>query len=131
MISQRLADPAGSVHDEQLPGVRGPLVRNPPWDPGNTYTMAWQSGWTAIGYNSDVDQEPGDSVGILFDRKYAGKVGMMSDPQELGSVGLLAIGVEPATSTEADWRKAATFLRKQRERRASSAATTARTTSTS
>ncbi|HEY2313257.1 MAG TPA: spermidine/putrescine ABC transporter substrate-binding protein [Streptosporangiaceae bacterium] len=92
----------------------GRLAENPPWDPGNTYTMAWQSGWTAIGYNSKAVTNPGTSVGILFDSKYAGKVGMMSDPQELGSVGLLAIGVNPATSTEADWRKAATFLQKQK-----------------
>jgi spermidine/putrescine transport system substrate-binding protein len=91
-----------------------PLVRNPPWDPGNVYTMAWQSGWTAIGYNSSVIKNPGDSVGILFDQKYAGRVGMMSDPYELGSVGLLAIGVDPATSTEADWRDAAALLQKQK-----------------
>jgi spermidine/putrescine transport system substrate-binding protein len=92
----------------------GPLTRNPPWDPGNDYTMAWQSGWSAIGYNSDVVKKP-DSIGVLFDKKYAGKVGMFSDPQDLGSFGLLAIGVEPATSTEADWRRAAAFLRKQRD----------------
>jgi spermidine/putrescine transport system substrate-binding protein len=92
----------------------GSLVRNPPWDPGNTYTMAWQSGWTAIGYNSAEIRDPGESVGILFDKRYAGKVGMMSDPYELGSVGLLAIGVNPATSTEADWHKAALLLRKQK-----------------
>ena len=92
----------------------GPLVKNPSWDPGNKYTMAWQSGWTAVGYNSKVIPDPGTSVGILFDKKYAGKVGMMSDPQELGSVGLLAIGVEPATSTESDWQKAANYLKKQK-----------------
>ena len=92
----------------------GSLVRNPPWDPGNTYTMAWQSGWTAVGYNSSVVKNPGDSVGILFDKKYAGKVGMMSDPYELGSVGLLAIGVDPATSTESEWHKAATVLKQQK-----------------
>jgi len=92
----------------------GSLVRNPPWDPGNTYTMAWQSGWTAIGYNSAQIKDPGDSVGILFDTRFVGKVGMMSDPYELGSVGLLAIGVNPATSTEADWHKAASLLRKQK-----------------
>jgi len=92
----------------------GSLVRNPPWDPGNTYTMAWQSGWTAIGYNAAQVKDPGDSVQILFDKKYAGRVGMMSDTYELGSVGLLAIGVDPATSTESDWRKAAALLRKQK-----------------
>jgi len=92
----------------------GSLVRSPSWDPGNTYTMAWQSGWTAIGYNSSVIKDAGDSVGILFDRKYAGKVGMLSDPRDLGCVGLLAIGVDPVTSTEAEWRRAAAFLRKQK-----------------
>jgi spermidine/putrescine transport system substrate-binding protein len=92
----------------------GRLTENPPWDPGNIYTMAWQSGWTAIGFNARAVTDPGTSVGILFDTKYAGKVGMMSDTEELGSVGLLAIGVEPATSTEADWRRAATFLQKQK-----------------
>ncbi|HEY2507824.1 MAG TPA: spermidine/putrescine ABC transporter substrate-binding protein [Streptosporangiaceae bacterium] len=92
----------------------GPLVKNPSWDPGNKFTMAWQSGWTAIGYNSSAIPDPGNSVGILFDKKYAGKVGMMSDPQELGSIGLLATDVEPATSTESDWHKAATFLKKQK-----------------
>ena len=92
----------------------GPLIKNPSWDPGNKYTMAWQSGWTAIGYNSSVIKNPGTSVDILFDKKYAGKVGMMNDLQELGSVGLLAIGVEPATSTESDWAKAAKKLQQQR-----------------
>jgi spermidine/putrescine transport system substrate-binding protein len=92
----------------------GPLVKNPSWDPGNKYTMAWQSGWTAVGYNSSAVPDPGNSVGLLFDKEYAGKVGMMNDPQELGSVGLLAIDVEPATSTESDWQKAAKFLQQQK-----------------
>jgi spermidine/putrescine transport system substrate-binding protein len=90
------------------------LAENPPWDPGNVYTMTWQSGWTAIGYDAKVIPKPGSSVGILFDKKYAGRVGMLADPEELGSVGLLAIGVDPATSTESDWRKAAAFLQKQK-----------------
>jgi len=92
----------------------GPLIKNPSWDRGNKYTMAWQSGWTAIGYNSSAIPHPGNSVDILFDRKYAGKVGMMADPQELGSLGLLAIGVEPATSTESEWAKAAKKLQQQK-----------------
>jgi spermidine/putrescine transport system substrate-binding protein len=92
----------------------GPLVKNPPFDPHNKYTMAWQSGWTSIGYNKSVVKDPGDSVDILFDKKYAGKVGMFDDPFELGCVGLLAIGVEPAKSTESDWAKAATKLQKQK-----------------
>jgi spermidine/putrescine transport system substrate-binding protein len=92
----------------------GPLVKNPTFDPGNKYTMAWQSGWTSVAYNSSQVKDPGDSVQILFDKKYAGKVGMLSDPFEIGCVGLLALGIEPAKSTESDWAKAATKLQKQK-----------------
>src|SRR5215470_10931538 len=91
-----------------------PLVKNPSWDRGNKVTMAWQSGFTTVAYNSKMITNPGDSVDILFDRKYAGKVGMMSDPLELGSLGLLALGIDPATSTESERAKAAKKLQQQK-----------------
>ena len=90
------------------------LVTTFPWDKGNKYTMAWQSGFTTVAYNSKVITNPGDSVDILFDKKYAGKIGMMSDPIELGHIGLLALGIEPATSSESDWAKAAKKLQQQK-----------------
>ena len=92
----------------------GPLIKNPSWDPGNKFTMAWQSGWTAVGYNAKMVTNPGDSIQILFDKKYKGKVGMLNDPIELGAAGLLAVGVEPAKSTESDWAKAAKKLQQQK-----------------
>ena len=91
----------------------GPLIKNPAWDRGNKYTMAWQSGWTALAYNSSIIKEPIDSVQALYDPKYSGKIGMMADPQELGSNALLSLGVHPATSTPADWQKAAAKLKAQ------------------
>jgi spermidine/putrescine transport system substrate-binding protein len=92
----------------------GPLIKNPAWDKGNKYSMAWQSGWTTIGYNSKKIPNPGTSIDILFNKKYAGRVGMLSDAFELGHCGLLAIGVEPITSTEKDWVKAAKKLQQQK-----------------
>jgi spermidine/putrescine transport system substrate-binding protein len=92
-----------------------PLVKNPAWDPGNKFTMAWQSGWTAMAYNTSMITDTITSVSSLFDPKYKGKVGMMADPQELGSLGLLAVGVQPATSTPDDWRKAADKLKAQKD----------------
>ena len=91
----------------------GPLVKNPSWDRGNKYTMAWQSGWTALAYNKSVIKEKIDSVQALYDPKYKGRIGMMADPQELGSNALLAIGVDPAKSTQADWKKAQAKLKDQ------------------
>ena len=42
--------PLDQQHADELPQVRAaPRIKNPSCDPGNKYTMAWQSGWTAIG----------------------------------------------------------------------------------
>jgi spermidine/putrescine transport system substrate-binding protein len=90
------------------------LVRSPAFDPKNAYTMAWQSGYTCIGYNSKYIKEPPTSLEALWDPRYEGKVGMMGIASELGAQGLLAIGVDPATSTEADWQRAADKLMQQK-----------------
>ncbi|MGZ6544198.1 MAG: polyamine ABC transporter substrate-binding protein [Actinomycetota bacterium] len=93
------------------------LVRDPNWDPGNKYTVAWQSGLTGIGYRQEAVQALGHtptSIQDLLDPALKGRVGMMSDLLDLGSVGLLAVGVEPADSTHDEWNRAADALRKQR-----------------
>jgi spermidine/putrescine transport system substrate-binding protein len=91
-----------------------PLVTDPSWDPGNQYTMAWQSGYTCIGYNTKYIKEDITSIQSLFDPKYSGHIGMMGIATELGSAGLLAIGVDPAASTPDDWNNAAAKLNEQK-----------------
>ncbi len=90
------------------------LVRSPAFDPGNKYTMAWQSGFTCIGYNSKYVKEPPTSLAALFDPKYEGKIGMMGIASELGAQGLLSLGIDPANSTQDDWNKAAAKLEQQK-----------------
>ena len=91
-----------------------PLVKSPNYDLGNKYTITWQSGFTGIAYDPRKTGREITSVQDLFDPKFSGHVGMMSDNTELGSVGLLALGIDPATSTRADWQKAANKLKQQR-----------------
>jgi spermidine/putrescine transport system substrate-binding protein len=91
-----------------------PLVSDPAWDPGNKHTIAWQSGYTCIGYNTKYITEEITSIQSLFDPKYEGKIGMMGISTELGSAGLLANGVDPASSTPDDWTKAAETLQAQK-----------------
>jgi spermidine/putrescine transport system substrate-binding protein len=90
------------------------LIRDPTFDPGNKYTMGWQSGYTCMAYNSKYIDEPITSYQSLFDPKYEGKIGMMGIASELGSIGLLAIGKDPAASTHDDWQQAADKLLEQK-----------------
>jgi spermidine/putrescine transport system substrate-binding protein len=91
-----------------------PAVKDPNYDPGNRYSVVWQTGFTGIAYNSKLIDRPITSFDDLMDPAFKGHVGMMSDNTELGSAALLKLGIEPATSTPADWRKAAAWLRSQR-----------------
>jgi spermidine/putrescine transport system substrate-binding protein len=91
-----------------------PSVKNPNYDPGNRYTAVWQTGFTGIAYNSKMIDRPITSFQDLADPAFKGHVGMMNDNTELGSAGMLALGIDPATSKPSDWKKAAAWLTKQR-----------------
>ncbi|AEW98866.1 polyamine ABC transporter substrate-binding protein [Streptantibioticus cattleyicolor] len=93
----------------------GAVFKNSPFDPGNVYTVPWQSGMTGIGYDPAKVGRRITSWQDLLDPRLHGKVGMWNDAVQLGNVALLAVGVDPETSTPADWRKAAGWLRGQRE----------------
>jgi spermidine/putrescine transport system substrate-binding protein len=104
--------------DSKLPNFEkyaGPLFKNPSYDPGNKYTVAWQSGFTGIAYDPRRTKRDITSVHDLWDPAFKGHVGMMSDNTELGSAGLLALGIEPKSSTPDQWKKAAALLKKQRD----------------
>jgi spermidine/putrescine transport system substrate-binding protein len=90
------------------------LIRDPSFDPGNVYTMGWQSGYTCMAYNSKYIDEPITSLQSLFDPKYESKIGMMGIASELGSIGLLAIGKDPQTATPDEWQQAADKLSAQK-----------------
>lgn len=91
------------------------LVKNPPYDPDNRYTMAWQSGITGIAYNPKLTGRRVTSLADLFSKEFAGQVGMFGDPVDLPNLAMMAVGIDPATSTERDWNTAADKLRQQRE----------------
>ncbi|WP_338741417.1 spermidine/putrescine ABC transporter substrate-binding protein [Actinomadura luteofluorescens] len=94
----------------------GPSFKNPSYDPGNAFTVPYESGVTGIAYNTKYVKEEITSIAQLFDPKYKGKVGMMGDSQELGNFGMFLLGIDPEKSTKADWEKAAAKLREQRDK---------------
>ena len=92
-----------------------PRVQARAFDPGNKFTIPWQSGFTGIGYNPKLTGREITSFNDLFDPKFKGKVGMFSENQDLGNLVLLGMGVKPETSTAKDWQAAANKLKKQRD----------------
>jgi spermidine/putrescine transport system substrate-binding protein len=91
-------------------------VKNPSYDPGNKYTTAWQSGFTAIAYNSKYVKEPPRTFGDLLNAtQYKGKVGMLGNAQDLACPALTYLGYDIQESTPDQWRKAAQLLEKQRD----------------
>ncbi|MBM2619763.1 spermidine/putrescine ABC transporter substrate-binding protein [Actinoplanes sp. LDG1-06] len=91
----------------------GAAYKKEAFDPGNAYSIPWASGMTGIAYD-ESRTGPIKGLADLWDPKFKGKVGMFSDVQELGNFGLLAVGADPAKSTEEDWEKAADHLKKQK-----------------
>ncbi|MEU7003126.1 spermidine/putrescine ABC transporter substrate-binding protein [Nonomuraea sp. NPDC046570] len=91
-----------------------PGVKNPTWDPNNTFTVPWTVGVTGIAYNPKYVNEV-TSMADLWNPKYKGKVGMMLDSQELANFGMFALGIDPDKSGEAEWKKAAAKLQEQRD----------------
>ena len=89
------------------------IAKSPHYDPGNRFTIPWQSGFTGIAYNTTRIKRPITSVKDLWDPAFRGRVGMMSDNTDLGTAGLLNLGIEPATSSERDWQAAAGVLKTQ------------------
>jgi spermidine/putrescine transport system substrate-binding protein len=91
-------------------------IRDPAYDPGNQYTVPWQSGLTGIAYDPGMTGREITSVKDLWDPAFKGKVGMMSDDTELGAVGMLALGItDQPNSTPDDWQRAADLLKQQRD----------------
>src|SRR4051794_3745550 len=64
-------------------------LREPKWDPGRKFSLPWQSGMTAIGYNPKKTGRKLTSIADLFDPKFKGKVTMLSDPHD--SAGLMVL----------------------------------------
>jgi spermidine/putrescine transport system substrate-binding protein len=93
----------------------GPDVTDPAYDPGNRYTMAWQSGMTGIAWNTDFVKQPVTSFMDLFNEDYAGHIGMFGNNADAPALAMVALGIDPTTSTPDDWQKAADLLIQQRD----------------
>src|SRR3954471_11087413 len=74
-------------------------LQHPLWDPNRNFSLPWQSGMTAIGYNPAKTGRKLNSIGDLFDPKFKGKVSMLSDPRDSAGLVIISEGKTTATAT--------------------------------
>ena len=89
------------------------------YDPGNRYSVPWQSGITGIAYNPALVDDEITSMDQLFDpefiQKYCGQIGMFSEMRDVMSLALLYNGVTPNEATIEDVEAAQQVLLEQGE----------------
>jgi spermidine/putrescine transport system substrate-binding protein len=84
-----------------------PSVKNPSYDPGNKFTIAWQSGLVGLAYNPKLTKREITSWQDLKDPAFKGKITMFGDDTDFPTSVMIGMGIDPATSTEEDWKRAA------------------------
>lgn len=89
-----------------------PAVAKPDFDPKREISMPWQSGQVGVIYRSDLTGGKLTSVNDLFDKKFKGKVTLLSELRDtVGSV-LLADGKKPEDATLDDGLEAVEKIEK-------------------
>ena len=85
-------------------------AKDPDYDPGNKYSMAWQSGLTGIGYLTEKVSRPITTMDDLMNPDIVGtsSVGMITG--DMPDLVMINLGIDPATSGPAEWQEAADWV---------------------
>jgi spermidine/putrescine transport system substrate-binding protein len=93
--------------------------RDPPYDPGNKYSIAYQWGTSGIGYDLNYFEEAPDSWAHIFDpaiaSQYAGKMTMLNDSREVIGAALKYLGYSLNSTNEAELEEAKELLIQQKQ----------------
>jgi spermidine/putrescine transport system substrate-binding protein len=90
-------------------------AKSPAYDPNNAHTMAWQSGLTGLGFNTDLVLQTPTKLDDMMSTDYfpPASVGVLkADAPDLVMINL---GINPVESTPDDWKAAAEWLTKLRD----------------
>lgn len=113
-IAQGLLAP---LHHENLPNVQNVMAKflNTPFDPGNTYSVPYGWGTTAIAYNTKYVQDDPHigSWGLLFQsgpQRYSGKLGFTDEREEVIAAALQFLGYAANSRSQDELRQAGELL---------------------
>ena len=92
-----------------------PFAKDPTYDPGNTFSMPWQGGFTGIGYDATKVNGTITKLDDLANPAIVGtdSVGMLAS--DMPDFVMINLGIDPATAGPAEWQEAADWLLMQRD----------------
>ena len=85
-----------------------PDFLDPPYDPGNEYSVPYQWGTIGIGYDATLVDEPLTSWAEFF--AYEGRVAWLDDQDAVLGIALLILGYDPNTLVESEIQEAAQWM---------------------
>ncbi len=103
----------------QIPNAKNilPTLSKVAWDPGRTYSLTWQSGYTGIGYNvaklKEKGIKPPTSVKDLWQPALNNRVMVLSEMRDTLGLIMLQQGKKPESFTADDFNSALTVLDNQ------------------
>lgn len=104
----------------RIPNARNllPRLRSASFDPGRRYTLPWQSGFTGLGWNTELLRERMgvdrlDSLEQFFDPRLAGRVSVLSETMDTMGLMLAWAGFDPSSFTDAQFDEALALLQRQ------------------
>lgn len=95
----------------------GEAYKNLSYDPDNKYTVPYFWGTVVVMYNSQfVDEEDvkAESLELLWNEKYAGKILMFDNPRDSFGIALTKLGYSMNSETDSEWQEAAKLLSEQK-----------------
>ncbi|MEG1560453.1 MAG: spermidine/putrescine ABC transporter substrate-binding protein [Clostridia bacterium] len=101
LIAEDLLHP---INKDNIPNMKNidPQFLNLSFDPNNTYSVPYMWGTVGILYNTTMIDEPVDSWGILFDKKYSGQILMYDSMRDTIGITLIYLGYSINTRNEAE-----------------------------
>ncbi len=87
------------------------------FDPENKYAVPYTWGTVVVIYNKtmvDKADIAAQSVDLLWNEKYLGKILMFDNPRDAFGLALKKLGYSMNSQNEAEWREAAELLKKQK-----------------
>ncbi|MGK7920468.1 MAG: PotD/PotF family extracellular solute-binding protein [Trichodesmium sp.] len=114
MVYEGLLDELNQDNIPNLKNLNDKFI-NPPYDPGNKYSAAYQWGTMGIGYNFKATGEKIDSWSAMFDQKFKGRVALLDDMRSSFSIALISLGYNPNTTNPKEINEARDFIIKNKQ----------------